>query len=142
MTDAPRRRALARERGRRHRALRKRGKAAYCVRAHERRRAEALIKSGMPHHGSGIISGASGAGFVKQGDPIAVREMSINAAALSPRKLRFDSPFSPASFSSPAGALARSGGGNAQKRERTPIPPRRRSGADLICAAKSPKCAQ
>ena len=60
---------------------------------------------------AGIISGASGAGFVKQGDPIAVREMSTNAAALSPRKLRFDSPFSRASFSSPAGALARSGGG-------------------------------
>ena len=36
--------------------------------------------------------------------------MSTNAAALSPRKLRFDSPFSRASCSSPAGALARSGG--------------------------------
>jgi hypothetical protein len=80
----------------------------------------------------GIISGASGAGFVKQGDPIAVREMSTNAAALSPRKLRFDSPFSRASFSSPAGALARSGGGNAQKRGRTSIPPRRRSKKYLV----------
>ena len=52
MTSASTRRAQSRQRGRRHRALRKRGKAAYCVRAHERRRAEALIKSGMPHHGS------------------------------------------------------------------------------------------
>ena len=81
---------------------------------------------------AGIISGASGAGFVKQGDPIAVREMSTNAAALSPRKLRFDSPFSRASFSSPAGALASSGGGNAQKRGRTSIPSRRRSNIYLV----------
>jgi hypothetical protein len=44
MTSASARRAQSRQRGRRHRALRKRGKAAYCVRAHERRRAEALIK--------------------------------------------------------------------------------------------------
>jgi hypothetical protein len=35
-------------RGRRHRALRRRHKAAYYVRAHEWRLAAALIKSGMP----------------------------------------------------------------------------------------------
>ena len=73
----------------------------------------------------GIVSGASGAGFVKQGDPIAVREMSTNAAALSPRKLRFDSPFSRASFSSPGGALARSGGEC----------PKTRTNADSVAAA-------
>jgi hypothetical protein len=75
----------------------------------EARRGADQVRHAAPRV-AGIISGASGAGFVKQGDPIAVREMSTNAAALSPRKLRFDSPFSRASFSSPAGALARSGG--------------------------------
>ena len=52
MTPADEKRALAAARGRRHRALRKRGKATYCVRAHERRLAVALIKSGMSRHGS------------------------------------------------------------------------------------------
>jgi hypothetical protein len=104
---------------------------AYSVKAHEQRLAEALLSPACRITVAGIISGASGAGFVKQGDPIAVREMSTNAAALSPRKLRFDSPFSRASFSSPAGALARSGG-NAQKRGRTSIPPRRRSNIYLV----------
>jgi hypothetical protein len=42
-----RRRALARERRRKHRALRKRGKGAYYVRPHVERLALALIKSGL-----------------------------------------------------------------------------------------------
>jgi hypothetical protein len=45
-------------------------------------RAQAAARQRKP-----IISGASGAGFVKQGDPIAVREIATNAAPLSPRKL-------------------------------------------------------
>ena len=44
MTDATRRREQGRERARRHRSLRAKGKAAYCVGAHSRRLAEALIK--------------------------------------------------------------------------------------------------
>ena len=52
MTDATHRRALAAARGRRYRALRAKGLGAYSVKAHEQRLAEALIKSGMPHHGS------------------------------------------------------------------------------------------
>ena len=43
--------------------------------------------------------------------------------------------FSPASFSSPPGARL-PGGGKVQKGGRTPIPSRRRSGADLIWACK------
>jgi hypothetical protein len=37
MTSAADRRALTAARGRRHRALKKQGKAAYCVKAHEQR---------------------------------------------------------------------------------------------------------
>jgi hypothetical protein len=48
MTAASTRRAQGRARARRHRALRRRGRAAYCVRAHVERLAAALIKSGMP----------------------------------------------------------------------------------------------
>ena len=132
MTSASTRRAQSRQRGRRHRALRKRGKAAYCVRAHERRRAEALIKSGMPHHGSRHHQRRVRCWLRQARRPDrGSGDVDQCGSAVAPHA-RFDSPFSRASFSSPAGALARTGGGNAQKRGRASIPPRRRSKKYLV----------
>jgi hypothetical protein len=53
MTDiTTRRRALGAARGRRHRALKKQGKAGVLRQGTRAAAAEALIKSGMPHYGS------------------------------------------------------------------------------------------
>jgi hypothetical protein len=118
MTDATHRRALAAARGRKHRALRKQGKAAYCVKAHEQRLAEALIKSGMPHHGSRHHQRRVRCWLRQARRPDrGSGDVDQRGSAVAPQAL-------------PAV------GGNAQKRGRTSIPPRRRSGADLICACK------
>ena len=114
MTDATHRRALAAARGRRYRALRAKGLGAYSVKAHEQRLAEALIKSGMPHHGSRHHQRRVRCWLRQARRPDrGSGDVDQRGSAVAPQAL-------------PAV------GGNAQKRGRTSIPPRRRSRTYLI----------